>query len=231
MAAPLIVAGAKVAGKAVAKKVLAKKAAGVAAKQAGKQVVKKGTQKLSSNAVKGRLNSFKRTYDKTRKTKDLKDKITPEQEEEREKDNRTLLDRFLKKEKGRTESKEKVPSPEKKTSKLVFRSALYCAMLKDAIEIYLTYLLASWLITIISFFPSAILTALLFFSGKKSTMKMILYLLGIAIDYIVPGVNTLPIATVAVIITFKSDDFLPFLKKLKKKDVDKGLGLVKSFVK
>jgi hypothetical protein len=224
MAVPLIAAGAKVAGKAVAKKVLAKKAATLAAKQAGKQAAKKGIQKISTKAVKGKVGNLRKTSKEVNKAINLKDQVSDEGEKVKRK--RDLLDRFLKKEKN-------VSAPEgEKTSKLVFNSALFCAIIKDVIEIYLTIYVSSWLIIIISFFPSAILAALLFFSGKKSTMKIVIYLLGIAVDYIVPGVNALPIATIAVIITFKLDDIsLSFLKNLKGRDVKRGLGLVKKFVR
>lgn len=224
MAVPLIAAGAKVAGKAIAKKVLAKKAATIATKQAGKQLVKKGVKKISTKAIKGKVGNLKKASKNVRKTLDSKNKTISKQEQAKKK--KDLLDRFLKKEKN-------VSAPEGgKTSKLVFYSALFCAIIKDVIEIFLTIYLSSWLITVISFLPSAILVALLFFSGKKSTMKIVTYLLGIAVDYVVPGVNALPLATIAVIITFKLDETsLSFLKGLKGKNVKKGLGIVKKFIK
>jgi translation initiation factor 2 beta subunit (eIF-2beta)/eIF-5 len=135
MAVPLIAAGAKVAGKAVAKKVLAKKAATLAAKQAGKQAAKKGIQKISTKAVKGKVGNLRKTSKEVNKAINLKDQVSDEGEKVKRK--RDLLDRFLKKEKN-------VSAPEgEKTSKLVFNSALFCAIIKDVIEIYLTIYVSS----------------------------------------------------------------------------------------
>jgi hypothetical protein len=80
-----------------------------------------------------------------------------------------------------------------------------------------------------SFLPTVILTAILFLSGKKSTMKIIMFLMALFIDYLFPGVNALPITTIAVFITFK---LTPEATKLvKSDDINKGLKVIKSFIK
>jgi len=109
MAAPLIVAGAKVAGKAIAKKLAqkaaakaAQKGAQVAAKKvgqkAGEQLVKKGTEKAVKTSA-NKLTQAKNIYNKVEKARDIKDQLTPQKKEREEKEpprkNRWFIDRFL----------------------------------------------------------------------------------------------------------------------------------------
>jgi len=74
-----------------------------------------------------------------------------------------------------------------------------------------------------------ILTAILFLSKKKGTMKIVFYLVCLFVDYLIPGVNAVPITTIAVFITFKVGAV--DLKNVQSKDVKKGLEVVKKFIK
>lgn len=98
MAAPLIVAGAKIAGKAIAKKIAAKQVAKVAAKKAAEGVAKKTAQKVGTEvAKKGAKNiaikrpagnlaqkykQGKNINDKIQRAQDLKDSLTPDDQQE-----------------------------------------------------------------------------------------------------------------------------------------------------
>lgn len=60
-------------------------------------------------------------------------------------------------------------------------------------------------------------------------MKIVVYFVAIFIDYFFPGINALPITTIATFITFK---VTPATKiDVKNKDVSKGLNIIKSFIK
>lgn len=265
MAAPLIVAGAKVAAKVAAKKIAAKQAAKIAAKQAGKKIASEGAKKVAAQSAKkvaskqatgSSWQKAKKIMDKMDRAQEVKDSLTPEKKEEEKKKpsvyKKNLLNRFLgdkpDKEGSQEVAKEKKPekfdwkkifdssakteeSSEKQSTgdKMTFYSAMFFAIIKDGIEILLTIYLLGWLIPILSFLPTVILTAILFLSKKKGTMKIVFYLVCLFVDYLIPGVNAVPITTIAVFITFKVGAV--DLKNVQSKDVKKGLEVVKKFIK
>lgn len=170
MAAPLIVAGAKVAAKVAAKKIAAKQAAKIAAKQAGKKIASEGAKKVASKQATGSSwQKAKKIMDKMDRAQEIKDSLTPEKKEEEKKKpsvyKKNLLNRFLgdkpDKEGSQEVAKEKKPekfdwkkifdssakteeSSEKQSTgdKMTFYSAMFFAIIKDGIEILLTiYLL------------------------------------------------------------------------------------------
>lgn len=100
---------------------------------------------------------------------------------------------------------------------------------KDALEIGLNLIALGWLCPVLSFLPTIALTFILFASGKKSTIKIITYFLAIVIDLLFPGVNTLPITTIATFIVFHIKP--EALNKLNKGDPNKGIEIIKKFIK
>jgi len=261
MAAPLIVAGAKVAGKAIAKKVAAKQAAKIAAKKvatkAGTKIAEKGTQKVAQKTVASKLNQAKNIYNKAEKIQDIHDTLTPEKkEEEKPVYKKNILNRFLgnqpqQKDKeninidkkgipekfnwrktfglDKTKDTESNVNEQPAENKFAFYAAMFFALIKDAIEIFLTAYLLGWLIPVLSFFPTIILTAILFLSGKKGTMKMVFYLVALFIDYFFPGINVIPITSIATFITFKLTPSAS--KDINSGNINKGLNIIKSFIK
>ena len=60
-------------------------------------------------------------------------------------------------------------------------------------------------------------------------MKMVFYLVAIFIDYFFPGINAIPITTIATFITFKLTP--KATNDIKSGDINKGLNVIKSFIK
>jgi len=116
-----------------------------------------------------------------------------------------------------------------KQSKGWYNAAMFMAIWKDVIEIAMNLLALGWLSPFLSFFPTIVLTFILFVSGKKSTLKIITYFLTLVIDLLIPGVNTLPLTTIATFIIFHIKPTA--IKKFDKNNLEKGVGIIKSFIK
>ena len=137
MAAPLIVAGAKVAGKVIAKKVAAKQAAKIAAKkvaqQAGKKVATEGAKKVAGKKVagqttKGMWQKAKNITDKVDRAQEIKDSLTPEEKEDKQKKpsvyKKNIVNKFLGNESTpEDQEKAKEEKPQKFDWKKMFDSA------------------------------------------------------------------------------------------------------------
>jgi hypothetical protein len=66
-------------------------------------------------------------------------------------------------------------------------------------------------------------------SGKKSTTKIVMFLIGLFIDYLIVGVTILPITTIMVLLTFKAN--FKTIKQVSQKTVEKISTTFKSFIK
>ncbi len=226
MSVTLIAAGVKVAGKTLVKKLGTK-----VVQKGAKQVAKKGTQKLAQEGAKklgtsavkkstsrGATNQFqkaKNLYNEVENTTKIKDNVPAKDEPEKQTDTTTETSH---------QTSDTQPPQKKSESKWPFYIAMFFAVIKDAVEIWL-----SPVAPVLTFLPTIIITSILLLSGKKGTMKIVISLLTTLVDFLMPGVNILPMTTIAVFITMKPDKS----KKLNinNQQVSKIVKSVKKFIK
>ncbi len=249
MAVPIVAAagakliGAKAAGAAVAKGAAVKAGATAGAKSAA---VKASTVSAGSKAgtitsapkvkIAGKktlatpkqyspLNQKPNIKTKAQLEKYKNQKIQKDLSKERLNENEDLED-YLEKNLSETNQEEEVA---KKKDTFVFIFALCVAIIKDAFQIFLNFLvITSLLATIISFPFTLILTTIIFISGKRGMFKMITYLMGIMVNQFAVGINSLPIATIAVILTFRGEKLSASLKKIPLHKISSPMSFIKT---
>ncbi|MDD4784241.1 MAG: hypothetical protein PHY32_01420 [Candidatus Pacebacteria bacterium] len=79
------------------------------------------------------------------------------------------------------------------------------------------------------FLPTGIISCILLLSGKKGTMKIITGLLSTIIDTLIPGLNILPITSIAVFVIMKPEGGK--LLNINSQQMSKIMKSVKKFIK
>ncbi len=244
---------AKQAAKMTAKAAAKKTAEGVAKKTAqkvGGEAVKSGAKNIP---IKRPPSKFTQGYrqarnisDKVDQAQDLVDTVRPKKDEQQKPvKKQTFLDRVFNKQEDQSASTNKFnyrrtfsekgqsdnenSQPVKKQGKGWYNAAMFMAIWKDAVEIGLNLIALGWLGPILSFFPTIVLSFILFISGKKSTIKIVSYFLVLALDLLLPGFNALPVTVLATLIVFHIKP--EAIKGLDQNNTKKGIDIIKKFIK
>lgn len=233
------------------KKIAAKQVAKKASQTVAKKVAQKTGEKIGSKAIQSGARNIpiKRpgtnisqwaeqgnsTYNKFNRAQNVRNNVTSNKKEETE-SNQTNKNQKENSESSTQQEEtleQKTQTSETNAKKRKddnwYKAAMFCAIWKDLVEIGLNYLLLGWLVPIVSFFPTIALSAILFMSGKKSTTKIVMFLIGLFIDYLIVGVTILPITTIMVLLTFKAN--FKTIKQVSQKTVEKISTTFKSFIK
>lgn len=232
MAVPLIAAGIKVAGKALIKKLgakLAQKGAQQLAKKGAQKLAQEGAKKIgtsvaekgTSSSITSQVQKAKNLYNKVEDVKKTKDNILGKDDQEKPSNSTAKTQHQAE----ASHQKSDTDQPSKKAeSKWPFYIALFFAIIKDAIEIWL-----SPAAPVLTFLPTIIITSVLLLSGKKGTMKIVMSLLTTLVDFLLPAVNVLPMTSIAVFFALKPENNkLPIINS---DQIQKIMKNVKKFIK
>lgn len=180
-----------------------------------KKQLEQGEQKSSEKTPKNEKD--KKTKDKSKDTDKETNQKDKELEEKKKKDIDNQEDQEQE-DQSKTEEQSE-DDEEQETSleinKNTFYFAMFLAIIKDAVELFLSSLFVTLpVVPIVSFIFTLLLTIVLFVDGKRGAFKSTMYMLSLMIEMFAPGfINSLPITSVVVYFTFKPEAINKILGK------------------